>query len=153
LYGLPYKFKLFGQFYGYSLNNQALIKGNRVLERGWLSHKHEIKKTHVCFIEFDDVHFYKLSDLKYYGEGNSKGRRLEYDFEYCLGCGLRLLDGKPVMTHDILEDELEKLVVAAKNGKYVCLKESTLQHSDFEIFERLIQCALEFGKLKETSNC
>jgi hypothetical protein len=123
------------------------------LESAGLSHKHEIKKTHVCFIEFDDVQFHKLSDLKYYGEGNSKGRKLEYDFEYCVGCGLRLLDGKPVMTHDILEDELEKLVVAAKNGRYVGLKESTLQHSDFETFERLIQRALEFGKFKETQNC
>ncbi len=112
-------------------------------------HKHEIKKTHVAFIEFDDVLFHKLSDLKYYGEGNSKGRVLEFDFEYCLGCNLRLLDGRPVMTRDILEDEFEKLVILAKNGKYLPSKETTLQHSDFETFERLIAHALEFGKLKE----
>ena len=64
-----------------------------------LSHKHDIKKTHVTFVEFDDVMFTKLADdIKYFGEGNSKGRVLEFDFEYCLGCDLRLLDGKPVMT-------------------------------------------------------
>jgi hypothetical protein len=123
---------------------------NRVLENASLSHRHEIKKTHICFIEFDDVKFHKLADLKYFGEGNSKGRVLAYDFEYCLGCDLRLLDSKPIMTHDILEDELEKLVVMAKNGKYVISKESTLQHSDFEIFERLVQRAFEFAKLKAT---
>lgn len=104
----------------------------------------------MCFVEFDDVQFNKLSDLKYYGEGNSKGRLLEYDFEYCIGCRVRLLNGKPIMTHDVLEDELEKLVVEAKRGKCVNFKETTLQHSDFEAFERLIQRALEFGKLKET---
>jgi len=114
-----------------------------------LSHKHEIKKTHVSFIEFDDVQFHKLVDLKYFGEGNSKGRLIEFDFEYCLGCGLRLLDGRPIMTRDILEDEFEKLVIQAKNGKYLSSKETTLQHSDFETFERLIVHALEFGKLKE----
>ncbi len=90
-----------------------------------------------------------VKDTKYFGEGNSKERVLEYDFEYCLGCGLRLLDGKPIMTRDILEDELEKLVRQAKNGKYVSAKETTIQHSDFETFERLIKSALEFGKLQE----
>ncbi len=114
-----------------------------------MSHKHEIKKTHVSFIEFDDVQFHKLVDLKYFGEGNSKGRVLKFDFEYCLSCSLRLLDGKPIMTRDILEDEFEKLVNQAKNGKYASAKETTLQHSDFETVERLIQRALEFGKLKE----
>ena len=64
-----------------------------------LSHKHDMKKTHVSFIEFDDVMFTKLAkDVKYFGEGNSKDRVLEFDFEYCLNCSLRLLDGKPIMT-------------------------------------------------------
>lgn len=63
------------------------------------NHTHDIKKTHVLFVEYDDVNFSKLvKDTKYFGEGNSKERVLEYDFEYCLGCGLRLLDGKPVIT-------------------------------------------------------
>ena len=115
-----------------------------------LNHKHDLKKTHVSFIEFDDVMFTKLAiDIKYFGEGNSKGRVLEFDFEYCLGCGLRLLDGKPIMTRDILEQEFERLVVHAKNNKYVSSEQTTLQHSDFDIFERLVKRALEFGKLKE----
>jgi hypothetical protein len=119
-----------------------------------LSHKHDTKKTHVSFIEFDDVMFTKLAkDVKYFGEGNSKERMLEYDFEYCFNCDLRLLDGKPIMTRDILEEEFERLVTKAKNNKYVSAEETTLQHTDFETFERLIICALELGKLKENKVC
>ena len=115
-----------------------------------MSHKHDLKNTHVSFIEFDDVMFTKLGkDVKYFGEGNSKERVLEYDFEYCLNCGLRLLDGKSIMTRDILEGEFERLVTQAKNNKYVNAEQTTLQHTDFETFERLIKCALELGKLKE----
>ncbi len=115
-----------------------------------LTGKHHIKKTHVSIIEFDDVIFTKLAkDAKYYGEGNSKGRKLEFDFEYCLDCGLRLLDGKPIMTRDILEDEFERLVTKAKNNNYVSSEQTTLQHTDFEMFERLVKSALAFGKLKE----
>ena len=113
-------------------------------------HKHDIKETHVSFIEFDDVDFSKLAvDKRYFGEGNSGGRRLEFDFKYCLGCDLRLLDGKPVLTRDILQDEFERFVVKAKKGGYVDSAEVTVQHSDFEVLERLIKSALEFGKLKK----
>jgi len=104
----------------------------------------------MSFIEFDDVMFTKLGDTTYFGEGNSKGRVLKFDFEYCLNCGLRLLDSKPIITRDILEAEFERLVVQAKNNKYVSIEQTTLQHSDFEIFERLVKRALEFGKLKES---
>ena len=113
-------------------------------------HQHELKKTHVSFVEFDDVMFTKLAnDIKYFGEGNSKGRVLEFDFEYCLKCPLRLLDGKPIMTRDILEYEFERIVVLAKNNKYVSSEQTTIQHSDFETFEKLIKSALELGKLKD----
>ncbi len=45
------------------------------------NHKHEIKKTHVTFVEYDDVNFNKLAkDIKYFGEGNSKERVLEVRF-------------------------------------------------------------------------
>ena len=115
-----------------------------------MNHKHDIKKTHVSFIEFDDVMFTKLGDARYFGEGNSKGRVLEFDFEYCLNCGFRLLNDKPIMTKDILEAEFERFVVQAKNNKYVRSEKTTIQHSDFEIFERLVKRALEFGKLKES---
>jgi hypothetical protein len=109
-----------------------------------------MKKTHVSFIEYDDVNFTKLvKDTKYFGEGNSKDRVLQFDFEYCLGCGLRLLDGKPIMTRDILENEFERLVRQAKKNRYASSEETTIQHSDFETFERLIRSALEFGKLQE----
>ena len=112
-------------------------------------HEHDIKETHVCFIEFDDVNFSKLTaDRRYFGEGNSAGRKLEFDFKYCLGCDLRLLDGEPVLTRDILQDEFERFVVQAKKGGYVDSAEVTVQHSDFEVLERLIKKALEFGKLK-----
>jgi hypothetical protein len=95
--------------------------------------------------------FTKLAkDANYFGEGNSKGRVLEFDFEYCLNCGLRLLDCKPIMTKDILEGELERLVNQAKNNNYISSEQTTLQHTDFETFERLIKSALEFGKLKES---
>jgi hypothetical protein len=98
--------------------------------------------------------FTKLAkDVKYFGEGNSKERVLEFDFEYCLNCGLRLLDGKPIMTRDILKEEFERLVTLAKNNKYVSAEQTTLQHTDFETFERLIKCALELGKLKENKVC
>ncbi len=112
-----------------------------------MSHKHELKKTHVCLVEFDDVDFDKLGDARYFGEGNSKDRRLEFDFEYCLRCDLRLLNGQPVMTRDIL-DELEKYVTCAKKGNYKTSEELTVQHSDFESLDRLIKMALELGKLK-----
>ena len=93
-----------------------------------LSYKHDIKKTHVSFIEFDDVMFTKLAkDVKYFGEGNSKGRVLEFDFEYCLNCNLRLLDGKPIMTKDILEAEFERLVIKAKNNKIILRKNLQLK--------------------------
>ena len=118
-----------------------------------LSHKHDVKKTHISFIEFDDVMFTKLAkDVKYFGEGNSKERVLEFDFEYCLTCGLRFLDGKPIMTRDILEGEFERLVTQAKNNKYVSSEQTTLQHTDFETLGRLIKSALELGKLKENKS-
>ena len=53
------------------------------------------------------------------------------------------------MTRDIFEDEFERLVLQAKNNKYVSSEQTTLQHTDFETFERLIKSALELGKLKE----
>ena len=118
-----------------------------------MSHKHDLKKTRVSIVEFDDVMFTKLAaDITYFGEGNSKGRRLEFDFEYCLGCGLRLLDGKPIMIRDILEEEFERFVVQAKKGNYIDSEETTLQHTDFETMERLIKRALEFGKLENNIN-
>jgi hypothetical protein len=114
-----------------------------------LSHKHEIKKTHIKFIEFDDVNPAKLAlDTKYFGEGNSKERKLEFDFEYCLSCGLRLLDGKPIMTQSILEDEFERYVTQAKHNNYKSSVEITVQHSDFEALQNLIGNAMEFGKLR-----
>ena len=116
-----------------------------------MSHKHDIRKTHISIIEFDDVMFTKLAkDTTYFGEGNSKGRTLEFNFEYCLGCDLRLLDGKPIMTKDILVEEFERLVTKAKKSNYVSSEQTALQHTDFETFERLIKSALAFGKLKES---
>ena len=112
-----------------------------------MNHSHDIKKTHVRFIEYDDVNFDKLGDARYFGEGNSKGRRIEFNFEYCIGCDLRLLNGHPIMTRDIL-DELEKYVKTAKKGNCRTCEEITIQHSDFEVFDRLIKMALELGKLK-----
>ena len=115
------------------------------------NHKHDIKKTRISFVEYDDVNFTKLAkDTRYFGEGNSEDRVLEFDFEYCLGCGLRLLDGKPIMTRDIFEHEFERLVRQAKNNKYVSSERTTVQHSDFETLERLIKSALAFGKLRES---
>jgi hypothetical protein len=114
-----------------------------------LSHKHDLKKTHLTFIEYDDVNFNRLAiDKKYYGEGNSKNRKLEYDFKYCTECDYRRLNGKPILTRDILEDEFERFVREAKQGKHSAAQEVTVQHSDFETLERLIGRALGFGKLK-----
>jgi hypothetical protein len=104
----------------------------------------------VVFNEFDDVDFSKLAkDVKYYGEDNSKERKMEFDFEYCLNCDLRLLDGKPIMTKDILHEEFERIVIKAKNKNYVPFEQTTVQRTDFESLERLIRGALELGKLKE----
>jgi hypothetical protein len=113
-----------------------------------LGHKHELKKTHVCFVEYDDVNFERLGDARYFGEGNSKNRKLEFVFEYCLGCDLRLLNGHPVMTRDILEEEFEKYAKNTKKGNCKANVEVTLQHSDFEVLQRLIGMALELGKQK-----
>jgi hypothetical protein len=114
------------------------------------NHKIEIKKTHVVFVEFDDIVVSKLAvNRNYFGEGNSLGRKIEFDLEYCLGCSLRLLDGKAIMTKDILEDELERFVVKAKNNNFINSAETTLQHSDFEILQRLIESALKLGKFRE----
>ncbi len=123
------------------MNQRCSLLGN---------HIHEIKKTHVVFVEFDDVVVSKLAVIRdYFGEGNSLGRKLEFDFEYCLGCGLRLLDKKAILTNDILEDELERFVVKAKNNNFIDSAETTLQHSDFEILQRLIGSALKLGDLRE----
>ena len=112
-----------------------------------------MKRTHISIVEFDDVMFTKLAkDPTYFGEGNSKGRKLEFDFDYCLACDLRLLDGKPIMIKDILEDEFERIVVKAKNKNYVTSEQTTLPHTDFETFERLINNALSLGKLKEKAS-
>ena len=113
-----------------------------------VNHVHDLKKTRVVFVEFDDVSFDKLAaDPKYFGEGNSKGRILAFDFEFCLNCNLRLLDGKPIVTHDILV-ELDCLATNAKNGEYLPSKEITVQHSDFETLNHLIEGALALGKIK-----
>jgi hypothetical protein len=114
-----------------------------------LNHKHTIKKTHLSFIEFDDVITAKLAnDSRYFGEGNSKGRELEFDFEYCLTCGYRLLDAEPILTQGILEQEFERFVTCAKNNRYVSSEEITVQHTDFEALERLIKNALAFGRIR-----
>lgn len=116
-----------------------------------MSHVHDVKKTRVSFVEFDDVLLSKLAkDKTYFGEKNSKERVVTFDFEYCLGCGLRLLDGQPIMTKNILDEEFERLVTKAKNRNYVSSEQTTMQHSDFETLQRLIKRALEFGKLKES---
>jgi hypothetical protein len=115
-----------------------------------LSHKHEIKKTHITIEEFDDVITDRLAkNSKYFGEGNSKGRILELDFEYCLDCDLRLLNNQTIMTKDILEEEFEELVIKAKKGNFVSSEKTIMQHTDFETFERLILNAVEFGKLRD----
>lgn len=115
-----------------------------------MSHKHVTKKIRISFIEYDDVLLDKLGDARYFGEGNSKGRRLDFDFEYCPNCSFRLLNGKPVMSKGILDEELEVYVVKAKKNSYVQSKEVTVQHGDFEILERLIQKALALGKFRES---
>lgn len=118
-----------------------------------MSHKHEIKKTHIKIEEFDDVNTDRLAkNSKYFGEGNSKGRILEFDFEYCLGCDLRLLNNKTIMTKDILEEEFEEFVTKAKKGNFVSYEKTIMQHTDFETFERLILKAVEFGKLRDKKN-
>jgi hypothetical protein len=114
-----------------------------------LNHKHAIKKTRISFIEFDDVSFNKLNDLTYFGEGNSQDRKMAFNFTYCLDCDLRLLDDKVILTKGLFDEELEKLVSDAKNNKHIKFKEITVQHSDYELFERLIKNALELGKLKQ----
>ena len=102
-----------------------------------MSHKHTIKKTHISFIEVDDVLPSKLAkDKKYFGESNSKGRKLEFGFEYCLSCGFRLLNGQPIMTQGVLDQEFERFVTYAKNNSYVNSEEILVQHSDFEILQR-----------------
>ncbi len=53
------------------------------------------------------------------------------------------------MTQDILQEELEKFVLKAKNGTFINSEKTTMQHTDFENLEHLIQMALAFGKLKE----
>ena len=115
-----------------------------------MSHDHKIKKTHITIVEFDDVIPEKLGkNSRYFGEGNSKGRKIDFNFEYCLDCSLRLLDGQQIMTKDILENEFESIVEKAKKGNFTSFDKTTMQHTDFETFERLIQKAVAFGKLKD----
>ena len=114
-----------------------------------MSHQHHILKTHVTITEYDDVDFTKLGkDRRYFGEGNSKGRVLEYDFEYCIDCGYRQLNGQPVMTKGILEYEFERFAEQAKRGQYVSSEATTVQHSDFDSLQNIIANAVEFGKLR-----
>ncbi|MCL2642898.1 MAG: hypothetical protein FWD52_05260 [Candidatus Bathyarchaeota archaeon] len=115
-----------------------------------MCHKHVIKKTWVSFIEFDDVLFNKLNDLTYFGEGNSKGRKMAFDFEYCLNCDLRMLNGKLILTKGLFDEELEKLVIDAKDNCHIKFKEVTVQHSDYDTLEQLIKNVLSLDKLKRT---
>jgi hypothetical protein len=73
---------------------------------------------------------------------------MEFDFEYCLDCDLRLLDGKTILTNGVFDEELEKLVTDAKNNCYLKFKEVTVQHSDYDILERLIKNILSLSTLK-----
>ena len=114
-----------------------------------LSHKHVIKKTRIAFIEFDDVIFSKLDDLTYFGEGNSKGRKMDFDFEYCLYCDLRLLNGQMILSKGIFDEELEQFVTDAKDNHHIKFKEITVQHSDYDVLERLIKNAVTLGELKK----
>ncbi len=115
-----------------------------------MNHKHDLKKTHITLIEFDDVKFDKLvDDLRYFGEGNSKNRTLEFDFQYCLTCNLRTINGEPAVTQGILEDEFERFVNQAKLGNYKAAVHTTVQHSEFEVLQRIIKAAIAFGKLKQ----
>ena len=74
---------------------------------------------------------------------------MEFDFEYCLGCDLRFFDGKPFLTKGVFDEELENLVTDAKANNYTKFKEVTVQHSDYDILERLIQNVLSLGELKK----
>jgi hypothetical protein len=85
----------------------------------------------------------------YFGEGNSKERTIEYEFEYCLDCNLRLLNKKPIITQDILNEEFERYIIESKKGNQINLEKITIQHTDFENLQRLIQKAYAFGKLRE----
>ncbi len=76
---------------------------------------------------------------------------LKFNFEYCLECDLRMLNCEPILTKGILEPEFERFVTQAKNNKYVSSETTTLQHTDFETFQRLIKSALAFGKLKQST--
>jgi hypothetical protein len=115
-----------------------------------MSHQHQIKKTQIKIIEYDDVDFQKIGkDSNYFGEGNSQNRVIEYNFEYCLECGYRMLNGEPIMTKGILEYEFERYVSMAKRGNYVGAEELTVQHSDFDSLLNVICNAVAFGKLRE----
>ena len=115
-----------------------------------MSHQHQIKKTHIKIVEYDDVDFSKIGkDTTYFGEGNSMNRVLEYDFEYCLECGYRMLNGEPIMTKGILEYEFERYVSLAQRGNYVASEELTVQHSDFDSLVNVIGNAVEFGKMRQ----
>ena len=85
----------------------------------------------------------------YFGEGNSKERTIEYEFEYCLDCNLRLLNKKPIVTQDILNEEFERYTIESKKGNQINLEKITIQHTDFENLQRLIQKAYAFGKLRQ----
>ncbi|MDR2204231.1 MAG: rhamnan synthesis F family protein [Nitrososphaerota archaeon] len=117
-----------------------------------MSHEHVIKKTQIHFIEFDDVLFNKLDDLTYFGEGNSQNRKMDFNFEYCIDCDLRLLDGKPIITKGIFDDEFETLVNDTKTGNAIKTKEITVQHSDYETLERLIKNMLTLSELKRKTS-
>ncbi len=115
-----------------------------------MSHDHAIKKTHVSLIEVDDVLPSKLArDKKYFGESNSNGRKLEFDFEFCLSCGYRLLNGQPIITQGLLDQEFERFVTYANNNSYVNSEETLVQHSDFETLQRLIDSCVKLGELRE----
>jgi len=105
----------------------------------------------LTFIEVDD---YSLSDIiknggAATGKGNSKGERLDYDFEYCIvnECEVRLLNGEPIVTKGIFfPEDFEMFVGYAKRNEHRPNVTTTLQHSDFEALKQNIQKALKLGK-------
>lgn len=114
-----------------------------------MKHKHAIRKTHVIIHDVGDYPTIYRNDKQFY-EGKteiSKDSPLKFDFEYCIGCGLRMLNGQPIITKGILDD-FETIASYAKANapSHINREEITMQHSDFEALKQKIEKALELSR-------
>lgn len=93
-----------------------------------MNHTHCMGRIRLRIIDVGD---WSLIDKSKPSKASGSSVPLEYTLEYCLGCDLRKLDGKPILKGIV--DEFDEEVIDAKAWKSREVKsEVSMTHLDFE---------------------